>query len=367
MNRFTVTGKVGEGCFGTVLSGYYNATGSQVALKKVPINRLDEGLPSCVVREMLSLQRLNHPHIVRLLEAFPSGSSMVLVTEHCARDLQALMKCMHPNCRMPFGDALTYLWMVLLALDHCHSNGVLHRDIKPSNLLVTASRQLKLADFGLARIYDADADMTHEVATRWYRAVELLFGERRYGPSVDMWSVGCVFAEMLAGCGNCVLFAGEGDIDQINKIFRVLGTPTEDCWPGVTTLPDWGKIIFPDHPGEGLDNLFPDVPAVAIDLLSKLLSLDPKKRISARQALLHPVFRNSPAPFRIRVAPPVLDEFPSIHQIVSGKLLRFGSNPPVTLPSSMEEFSQCNALLLPFGVLESPDEESIESASSESA
>ena len=171
----------------------------------------------------------------------------------------------------------------------------LAQDLKPSNLLFSSRGCLKLGDFGLARVHAAqsrDAAYSHEVATRWYRSVELLYGARSYGFEVDVWSVGAVFFEMInGGGGGSPLFPGQNDIDQLYRVLKIRGTPTEKNWPGYTLLPDWGKIDFPAMEAVPLQQLcHPEVPAAAVDLLEQMLCLDPQRRITAQRALEHPYF-----------------------------------------------------------------------------
>ncbi|ESL06289.1 hypothetical protein TRSC58_06039 [Trypanosoma rangeli SC58] len=183
--------------------------------------------------------------------------------------------------------------MLLMALAYMHSEGILHRDVKPSNCFLTGEGELRLGDFGLSRLWDRDASMTHEVVSRWYRAPELLLGQRHYGPEIDMWSSGCVLAELLRGYSGA-FFAGDGEIWQLSRIFDVLGTPTPHSWPSAVHLPDWGKVHFEPKPPQPLRLFFPDVSEAALDLLQQLLCLDPEKRLTAAGALRHAYFGEYP-------------------------------------------------------------------------
>ena len=178
----------------------------------------------------------------------------------------------------------------------CHSRRILHRDLKPQNLLIDKEGMLKLADFGLARAIGIPVrTYTHEIVTLWYRAPEVLLGAKHYSTAVDMWSVGCIFAEMAS---HTPLFPGDSEIDELFKIFRILGTPTETTWPGVCQLPDY-KPSFPQWPAVPLNKAVPYLDNDGIDLLSKMLIFDPGKRLSAKRALEHPYFdeiRNSMGP-----------------------------------------------------------------------
>jgi len=192
--------------------------------------------------------------------------------------------------RLGLGDAMVKKFMSQLVegVRYCHSHRVLHRDLKPQNLLIDREGNLKLADFGLARAFGVPLrTYTHEVVTLWYRAPEILLGGRQYSTGVDMWSVGAIFAEM---CTRKPLFPGDSEIDEIFKIFRLLGTPDENTWPGVTSFPDF-KSSFPKWKREPTRKLVPGLEQHGLDLLDAMLEYDPARRISAKQACIHPYFQ----------------------------------------------------------------------------
>jgi len=166
-------------------------------------------------------------------------------------------------------------------------NRVLHRDLKPQNLLINAQGQLKLADFGLARAFGIPVrSLTHEVVTLWYRAPDILMGSKNYSTTIDMWSVGCIFAEMITGRP---LFPGTSEKDQLLKIFLLLGTPKPETWPGMLKLPQY-KADYPKYDSRDLSKLFPTLQKPGIDLLMRFLQYDPDHRITAKDAMSHQYF-----------------------------------------------------------------------------
>ncbi|KAF8307797.1 Pkinase-domain-containing protein [Clavulina sp. PMI_390] len=177
---------------------------------------------------------------------------------------------------------------LLMGLHYCHAHRILHRDLKPQNLLIDAQGNLKLADFGLARAFGIPLrTYTHEVVTLWYRAPEVLLGSRHYSTSIDMWSVGCIMAEMAMS--GIPLFPGDSEIDQIFKIFQCLGTPNEQIWPGVSQLPDF-KPTFPQWSARDLAQTVAELDAGGAELLQSFLIYDTANRMSAKRALLNPWF-----------------------------------------------------------------------------
>lgn len=178
---------------------------------------------------------------------------------------------------------------LIKGVNYCHKHRVLHRDLKPQNLLIDQHGMLKLADFGLARASGMPLkNYTHEVVTLWYRSPEILLGSKVYSTSIDIWSIGCIFAEM---CLAHPFFPGDSEIDEIFRIFRTLGTPSESVWPGVSLLPDY-KPNFPSWSPLDLKIVLPDLETEGVNLLSRMLTYNPETRISAKQALMHPYFNN---------------------------------------------------------------------------
>eukprot|EP00994_Dinema_validum_P007306 NODE_592_length_1520_cov_88.394969_g436_i0.p1 GENE.NODE_592_length_1520_cov_88.394969_g436_i0~~NODE_592_length_1520_cov_88.394969_g436_i0.p1 ORF type:complete len:323 (+),score=66.79 NODE_592_length_1520_cov_88.394969_g436_i0:60-971(+) len=283
-DRYLKVEKIGQGTYGVVYMAKDTHTGQIVALKKIRLDSEDEGVPSTAIREISILKELQHPNIVPLLDVVSQPRKLNLVFEFLHQDLKNLMD------RTPqpiHGHTLkSFLYQMLSGTLFCHTHRVIHRDLKPQNLLISKDKQtLKLADFGLARAFQVPLQTyTHEVITLWYRAPEILLGDKHYSAAVDVWSIGCIFAEMAS---KRPLFPGDSEIDQLFKIFRSLGTPTEHSWPRVTTLPDYTPT-FPPWKGEPLGNAVPNLDRAGLDLLSKMLVYDPASRITAKGAMLHP-------------------------------------------------------------------------------
>ncbi|KAK3728556.1 hypothetical protein QZH41_011634 [Actinostola sp. cb2023] len=262
--QYTILGRIGEGAHGIVFKAKHIESGEVVALKKVPLRRLEDGIPNTALREIKSLhENEENPYV-----------KSIAVT--CAQ-------------------IKSYLLMLLKGVAYCHNRGIMHRDLKPANLLISSTGHLKIADFGLARVFSNEGDRlySHQVATRWYRAPELLYGARKYDEGVDLWAVGCIFGELL---NNSPLFPGENDIEQLCCVLRTLGTPNEEIWPDMADLPDYNKITFPDMPAIPLEKIVPDASDEAIDLLKKFLVYPSNSRIPASEALIHPYFFTEPLP-----------------------------------------------------------------------
>jgi serine/threonine protein kinase len=182
----------------------------------------------------------------------------------------------------------TVMYQLVDGINACHSRRIVHRDLNLRNILVTKDESLvKIADFGLSRAFQIPLHTyTHEVVTLSYRAPEILLGEKHYGPAVDIWSLGCILAELAT---KAPLFPGECEIQQLFLIFALLGTPTEESWPGVGLLPEY-KAQFPQWPAKDLHAVFPQLEGSGVDLLRRMLAYNPKQRISANAALRHPWF-----------------------------------------------------------------------------
>ncbi|AAW42218.1 hypothetical protein CNBC5500 [Cryptococcus deneoformans B-3501A] len=280
--------KVGEGTYGVVYKAKDINTGHIVALKKIRLEAEDEGVPSTSIREISLLKELSKDdNIVKLLDIVHSEAKLYLVFEFLDMDLKKYMDTIGEKDGLGPDMVKKFSYQLVKGLYYCHGHRILHRDLKPQNLLINKSGDLKIGDFGLARAFGIPLrTYTHEVVTLWYRAPEVLLGSRHYSTAIDMWSVGCIVAEMAT---RQPLFPGDSEIDEIFRIFRVLGTPDEDVWPGVRGLPDY-KPTFPQwHPVE-LADVVKGFEADGLDLIAQTLVYDPAHRISAKRALQHPYF-----------------------------------------------------------------------------
>lgn len=288
---------LGEGTYGVVFKAIDTKTGKTVAIKKIRLGKYKEGVNFTALREIKLLKELKDPNIIELIDAFPHKGNLHLVFEFMESDLEAVIR--DRNAVLSPADVKSYLQMTLKGLAFCHKKWVLHRDMKPNNLLIGSDGQLKLADFGLARIFGSpDRKFTHQVFARWYRAPELLFGTKQYGAGVDVWAAGCIFAELLL---RRPFLQGSSDIDQLGKIFAAFGTPKPSQWHDMVYLPDYVEYQF--VPAPPLRSLFPMASDDALDLLSKMFTYDPKARISAQQALEHRYFTTVPAPTKPALLP----------------------------------------------------------------
>eukprot|EP00306_Pavlova_sp_CCMP459_P018764 CAMPEP_0185208994 /NCGR_PEP_ID=MMETSP1140-20130426/62993_1 /TAXON_ID=298111 /ORGANISM="Pavlova sp., Strain CCMP459" /LENGTH=345 /DNA_ID=CAMNT_0027776745 /DNA_START=1 /DNA_END=1039 /DNA_ORIENTATION=+ len=293
--RYQTLGKIGEGMYGVVYKAQDRLDGKHVAIKRVLLDA-DEGVPCTAMREISLLKDSQCDFVVRLLDIHVEHGALWLVFEHLECDLHAFLAHDHNRGGLPVDLARSLLYQLLLAVHHCHANRIFHRDIKPHNILMQRGAHgygpawtLKLADFGLARVFALPLrPYTHEVVTLWYRAPEILLGVKTYTWAVDIWSVACLFGEMLNGKP---LFPGDSEIDQLLRVFRGLGTPTPGAWPGARELPDWNDC-FPKWRAGELASLVPalcDDPD-GLDLIERMLRYDPDRRITARDAIEHPFF-----------------------------------------------------------------------------
>ncbi|KAK3812507.1 MAG: kinase-like domain-containing protein [Linnemannia elongata] len=288
MERYQSLEKIGEGTYATVFKGKNRSNGDAVALKEIRLDS-EEGAPSTAIREISLMKELRHPNIVRLHDVIHTENKLTLVFEYMDQDLKKYMD-QHGN-RGALGPIVikAFMYQLLKGVAFCHDNRVLHRDLKPQNLLINRKGELKLGDFGLARAFGIPVNtFSNEVVTLWYRAPDVLLGSKTYSTSIDIWSAGCIMAEMYLGKP---LFAGSNNQDELLKIFKVMGTPTEETWPGVTKLSEYRKD-FPYYPPKPLSTVVPMIDTFGMDLLMQMLIYQPQRRITAKDALNHVYFND---------------------------------------------------------------------------
>ncbi|EFA86058.1 protein serine/threonine kinase [Heterostelium album PN500] len=313
--KYTFSYEVGSGTYGMV----YKADDKKrhnmrVAIKKFRSTKEGEGLSLTACREIGLLKELSHENIIKLQDIClnPKDKSLNLVFDYAEFDLFGIIKFHrdHPSTPCPDHTIKSLVWQILNGIHYLHSNWVIHRDLKPSNILVMGEGKeygtVKIGDFGLARIFQSPLRPLHEngvVVTIWYRSPELLLGSKHYTSAVDIWAIGCIFAELIT---TKPLFPGrEKDPkipslfqdDQVEKIMRVLGKPTLEMWPDAKHLPEWKKIANCEPYTNTLAKcLGIEESSLAFDLLMKMIQYDPSKRISAQEALDHPYFKEAPIP-----------------------------------------------------------------------
>ena len=330
--------QVGEGTYGEVFMARSRDDSSLVALKKVKLEGEREGFPITAIREIKILKSLNHDNVINMKEIVTSKnkSSIYMVFEYMDHDLTGLAG--REGIKFSIPQIKCYMQQLLTGLNYCHLNNILHRDIKGANLLIDNNGVLKLADFGLARscALENSRALTNRVITLWYRPPELLLGTQAYGPAVDTWSAGCIFAELLLGkpilqvrvssdarlprrakargrASNSPrvpnppssLFLGffflkpqgKSETEQLDLIFKLCGTPSAEDWPGLHSLP-WAKTILPTKKAypRRVQEVFRRAPPSARRLVERFLTLDPEKRVTARDALDSDYFWEEPLP-----------------------------------------------------------------------
>jgi len=291
--KYEIVQKIGKGAYGIVWKAVDKKTRETVALKKIFDAFQNVTDAQRTFREIMFLQELSgHENIIKLLNVLKADNDkdIYLVFEYMETDLHAVVRA---NILEDIHKQYI-IYQLLKALGYMHSGNVLHRDMKPSNLLLNSECLVKVADFGLARsVNDIDGEnaqnpvLTDYVATRWYRAPEILLGSTKYTKGVDMWSIGCILGELLNGKP---IFPGTSTMNQLDKIMEVTGVPSAEDIESIQSpfAATMLESITPSNPRSSLQEMFPNATPDALDLLKKLLNFNPSKRITAEQALLHP-------------------------------------------------------------------------------
>lgn len=283
--------QIGEGTYGVVFKARHidgNTSKNEiVAMKRVIIpNYEGEGIPGTLLREISLLKSLKNQNIVSLLDIYTSRKEscfyLFLIFEHLEQDLASYVTN-HPPPGLCPNRIKEITYFILKGTDFLHSNRVVHRDLKPSNVLVSKDGQIKLADFGLARIYESSVNLTTTVVTLWYRSPEVLLCTS-YASSVDIWSIGCIFAELFT---RKALITGNSEIDQLCKIFQLIGSPKREEWP--SNCPINYEIVSKFKPTP-IELLVPNICSPGKELMIKMLTFNPKDRVNAKDALIDDYF-----------------------------------------------------------------------------
>ncbi|RXK39679.1 CMGC/CDK/CDK5 protein kinase [Tremella mesenterica] len=281
------------------MQGRSRTTSEIVALKEIHLDA-EEGTPSTAIREISLMKELRHVNIVRLHDVIHTESKLVLIFEYCEQDLKKYMDTHGDRGALDLATVKHFTHQLLNGIQYCHDNRVLHRDLKPQNLLINRRMELKIGDFGLARAFGVPVNtFSNEVVTLWYRAPDVLLGSRTYNTSIDIWSVGCIFAEMITGYP---LFRGRDNPDQLNCIMKVIGTPSEATIAQIKLDSPEIQLKTPltKYSKQPMHLLLPKAPHDAVNLIEHLLQFEPSRRYDAAKALLHPYFTAAP------IAPPPL-------------------------------------------------------------
>ena len=275
--------KIGSGHYGKIYLVRVN--GKEMALKRIESSN-DKGMDLSALREIKILRNIDHPYIIRIHDIFSEkNSTLCLLMDYHPFDLKNLIK---NKILLSETEVIEIIYQILEAFKYLHTQAIVHRDIKPDNVLISSEGITKLIDFGLARhIQSVTEPLTKYVITQWYKPPEVLYGSEYYGIKVDIWSLGCVFAELLLGKP---LFPGYNQTDQLSKIFGIRGTPNIHKWSDIKKLP--GYLEFEDRSEIPLKLIFPEVSNETLQILEEMLSLNPNHRPSASALLERDLFKD---------------------------------------------------------------------------
>ncbi|EAY20565.1 CMGC family protein kinase [Trichomonas vaginalis G3] len=295
--RYIKQEKLGAGTYGMVFKAKDKTTGKIVAIKEMILDQEEEGVSSTTMREISILKKMNHPNIVSLVDTYVQGTQLTIVLEYLDMNIRDYMK---KPVKMDPKLVKSYAFQLLAGTYYLHTHRVIHRDIKPDNLLINHDGYLKICDFGLSRFFTIPIQQyTENIVTLWYRPPEILLHNPIYEISADIWSVGCVIAEIAT---KTPLFPGDSILDQIHRIFSVLGTPNEEMCKFFKDVKD-ELVIIPTYPPKDLSDVIKVNDLSLIDLISKLINIDPCKRLTAREALHHPYFNDIPESMKSKFCP----------------------------------------------------------------
>ncbi|KAK2723736.1 hypothetical protein QYM36_002173 [Artemia franciscana] len=333
--EFEKLNRIGEGTYGIVYRAKDTQNGQIVALKKMRMDRERDGMPVSGIREINILLSCRHQNIVRLHEVAVGSSltSIFLCMEYCEQDLASLLDNM--NSAFSESEIKCIMQQLFMGLDYMHKRYIVHRDLKVSNLLLTDTGILKIADFGLARKINApECPMTPNVVTLWYRAPELLFQSKTHTTAIDMWAAGCILGELLL---HKPLLPGRSELNQIEIIIDLLGTPNTAIWPEFANLPMLENITLKSQPYNNLKPKFSSLSNAGLRLLNFLFMYDPKKRATASECLQSTYFKEEPLP----VDPHLMPTFPQHRN------LKNGNGESSTVTNLLGAFSDLRELVSP--------------------